>query len=151
MLSNVCRRTVGLMQLDSRNSHHQPPMCEGRPQQWADPATCWASCMIGSNQQTCFEQLGAGEAALPGLQQLQALPIGHSCKVSLCRLLQGLGGRSELDPVAHGLCVPGGCGWGRHSRGRAVECGPVTCNHTSCKEYEACCTGCARSMWTKLI
>ncbi len=62
---------------------------------------------------TCFEQLGADKAALPGFQQLQALPIVHSSQVSLCGLLQCLGW-SELHPVAHGLCMPGGRGWGGH-------------------------------------
>ena len=66
-------------------------------------------------QATCFEQLGADKAALPGFQQLQALPIAHSSQVSLCGLLQCLGWWSELNPVAHGLCMPGGRGWGGHS------------------------------------
>ncbi len=58
--------------------------------------------------------LGADKAALPGFQQLQALPIVHSSQVSLCGLLQCLGWWGELNPVAHGLCMPGGRGWGGH-------------------------------------
>lgn len=66
-------------------------------------------------QATCFEQLGAHKAALPGFQQLQALPTFHSSQVSLCGLLQCLCWGSELNLAAHGLCMPGGRGWGGHS------------------------------------